>query len=69
MRSIRVKIIAAIVVCAVLGVVAVGIISIMNSGRVAREDAEEKMKAVCAEQAEKANTLILKIEQSVNTLS
>ena len=69
MRSIRVKIIAAIVVCAVLGVVAVGIISIMNSGRVAREDAEEKMKSVCAEQAEKANTLILKIEQSVNTLS
>ncbi len=69
MRSIRVKIIAAILICAVLGVVAVGAISIVNSGNVARQDAEEKMKAVCAEQAEKADTLILKIEQSVNTLS
>ena len=69
MRSIRVKIIAAILICAVLGVGIVGAISIVNSGNVAVQDAEEKMKAVCAEQAEKANTLILKIEQSVNTLS
>ncbi|MBO4396816.1 MAG: methyl-accepting chemotaxis protein [Eubacterium sp.] len=67
--SIRIKIIVAIVLCAVLAVGTVGTISIINSGNVAVEDAEEQMKAVCAEQAEKANTLILKIEQSVNTLA
>ena len=67
--SIRIKIIVAIVLCAVISVGTVGTISIINSGNVAVQDAEEQMKAVCAEQAEKANTLILKIEQSVNTLA
>ena len=67
--SIRIKIIAAIVLCAILGVGTVGIISIINSGRVAREDAEEKMRAACAQQSEQADTMVLKIQQSVDTLA
>ena len=67
--SIRIKIIAAIVICAILSVGAVGLISIINSGNVAREDAEEKMRAACAQQSEKADTMVLKIQQSVDTLA
>ncbi len=69
MRSIRVKIIAAIVLCAVIAAGVVGVISIINSGRVATEDADQKMQLICGEQSEKLNTVIGKIEQSVNTLS
>ena len=69
MRSIRVKIIAAIVLCAVIAVGVVGIISIINSSRVAEEDAEKQMQVTCGEQAEKMNGLIGKIELSVSTMA
>ncbi len=54
MGSIRVKIIAAIVLCAVIAVGVVGAISIYNSGQVAEKDSESQMQVTCGEQAETA---------------
>ena len=69
MGSIRIKIIASIVLCAILAVGVLGGISIVNSGKVAESEAESQMKAICEGQVEKTNTIIQKIEQSVDTLA
>ncbi|MCR4605298.1 MAG: methyl-accepting chemotaxis protein [Eubacterium sp.] len=69
MGSIRQKIIASVVVCALIAVGVLGGISIINSGKVAQSQAEDHMKVTCGEQVEKTNTIIQKIEQSVDTLA
>lgn len=69
MRSVKMKVIIAIAICTIIAVASVGIIAMINAGRVADEDAEDQMKSVCAEQMEKNDAVIRKIEQSVDTLA
>ncbi|MBO6108691.1 MAG: PDC sensor domain-containing protein, partial [Eubacterium sp.] len=69
MRTIKAKIIASFLLCSLLSAAIVGVISIVNSVRVAGTDAENLMKVTLGEQSEKTTALIQKIEQSVNTLA
>ena len=69
MRTIRTKITAAILICTIISVGAVGLVSVVNSSRVAVEDAEESMKLTCAGQAQKIDAQVAEIEQSVDTLA
>ena len=69
MKSIRKKIIAAIFLCCVLTAVLMGTIAIVNSAMMARKDTHERMQMTCQLQAEELNSLILRIEQSVDSLS
>lgn len=69
MRTIRTKITAAILICTIIAVGAVGLVSVVNSSRVAVEDAEESMKLTCAGQAQKIDAQVAEIEQSVDTLA
>lgn len=69
MRSIRIKIFSAIVICSILITVIIGFVSITNSTKVAEADSREKLTLICENKTNELNNQIAKIEQSVNTLS
>lgn len=69
MKSIRKKIIAAIFLCSILTAMLLGAIATGNSVVMAKRDAEERMQMACRLQAEELDSMILRIEQSVDSLS
>lgn len=69
MRTIRMKIIAGILTCSILTALLIGALSIWNSNQMANRDARERMSLSCELKADDLNATILRMEQSVNTLS
>lgn len=69
MKSIRAKVIAAIVFCTVLASGLIGCFSIVSSSNMAISDAEDTMRLTCSTEAGRLNSMIARIEQSVDTLS
>ena len=69
MRSIRKKLILAIVCCSLFTAVLIGAISMWNSARTAGTDALMQMQLTGQNSAEEVNATIQKIAQSVDTLS
>lgn len=69
MKSIRKKIIVAIFLCSILTAVLMGTVAIANSAMMAKKDTEERMQMTCQLQAEELDSMILRIEQSVDSLS
>lgn len=69
MRSIKLRIIAAIVICSLISASLISIMSISNARSVSNTDAQEQLMMTCANTGGEINALISRIEQSVNTLS
>lgn len=69
MKSIRKKIIVAIYLCSILTAVLIGTVAIVNSAQMASKDTQERMQMTCEIQVEELNSMILRIEQSVDSLS
>lgn len=69
MKSIRMKIISGILLCSLLTGIVVGALSLVNSMRVAGNDANERMQLTCQIQADELNAMILRIQQSVDSLA
>lgn len=69
MKSIQKKIIVAIFLCSILTALLVGTIAAVNSVQLAGEDSQEQMQLNCRIQVEELNATILRIEQSVDSLS
>ena len=69
MRSIRIKIFSAIVMCSILITLIIGFVSITNSTKVAETNSREKLTLMCENKTNELNSKISKVEQSVNTLS
>lgn len=69
MKSIRKKIVAAIFLCSILSAMLVGTIAAGNSMQMANRDTQERMQMTCQIQTEVLNAMILRIEQSVDSLS
>lgn len=69
MRTIRMKIISGILMCSLLTALIIGALAIVNSTQLANKDAKEKMQFTGTIQAQELNNTILRIEQSVGTLS
>lgn len=69
MRTIKFKIITSIVFCSILSCIIIGLLSIQNSSKIAKTDSKEIMQLICDNQSQEINSLISRIEQSVDTLS
>lgn len=69
MRSIKSKIFSAVLLCSILIAFLTGLISIINSTKVAEKNSKEKLSLMCQERKEELNNKIINIEQSVKTLS
>lgn len=69
MKSIKIKIISSIILCALLSSAIIGILSISDSRRVSNEGAELALSLTAQNSSTEINALIATIEQSVDTLS
>ena len=69
MKSIRIKIFSAIIICSILITLLIGFVSISNSTNVAETNSREKLTLICENKTNELNGTISKVEQSVNTLS
>lgn len=69
MRTIKMKMIAGIMACSLLTAVILGGASIVNSTGIANENAMKELQITSQLQAEEINAVIMRIEQSVDTLS
>lgn len=69
MSTIKMKITTGIIVCSLLTAVILGGVSIVNSTSIANANAVEKMQLTNQLQIEEINATIMRIEQSVDTLS
>ncbi len=69
MKSIRFKVIFSIMFCTILAAVLIGYYSINSSTKVAEKNAEKRMKLTASMESEDLDSMILGIEQSVDTLS
>ena len=69
MKSIRMKMIVSILICSLFTSVLIGVLAIHNSAKTAGMDALTKMQLTGQKDAEKINSTIQKIAQSVDTLS
>ena len=69
MRTIRMKIIAGIIACSLLIAVVLGGVSLVNSTGIANQNARENLQLTGRLQTQEINSTILRVEQSVNTLS
>lgn len=69
MKSIKTKITASIIFCALLSSAIVGILSISDSRQVSNESAEQTLSLTGERKRIEINAIITSIEQSVNTLS
>lgn len=67
MRSIKARILAAVVVCTLLTSLICGGVSIINSGKTVYQDSQKEMQYACANQAAALNAQMGRVEQSVNT--
>lgn len=55
--------------CSVLSALVIGILSLENSSKIAKDDSVQLMRLTCINQSQELNALISRIEQSVNTLA
>lgn len=69
MKSIRMKITAAIVLCSLITASIISILSITDSRKLSKNAAEKELVLTCENTGEEINALISRIEQSVDTLS
>ena len=69
MKSIRVKITAAIVACSLLAAMFISFLSISNARGLSNTAAEKELVLTCDNVSGEINALISRIEQSVNTLT
>lgn len=69
MKSIRKKIILVIFLSTILTALLIGTIAIVNSVQMAKKDTQERMQMTCLIQVEELNSMISRIEQSVDSLS
>lgn len=69
MKSIKAKIITAVVVCSLISAVLISLMSITNSRNISTAQAEKELKLSCKNTSTEINALISRIEQSVDTLS
>ena len=69
MKSIRMKITAAIVFCSLITAVVISLLSISDTRSLSNTAAEKELVLTCANTGREINALISRIEQSVDTLS
>ncbi|MGM9571697.1 MAG: methyl-accepting chemotaxis protein [bacterium] len=69
MKSLKVKIVLAIVCCSLIVTLMLGLTSILHSKSVAEQNSREKLNLVCTNTANELNATISQLEQSVNLLS
>lgn len=69
LKSIRLRMIAAIVICSLISASLISVMSISNSRSLSNMDAEKQLTFICANTGGEINALISRIEQSVDTLS
>lgn len=69
MKSIKMKLIVSISICSLFTALLIGILAISNSMKTAGYDSLVKMQLAEQEKAQEINSVIQKIEQSVDTLS
>ncbi len=67
MRSIKARIMAAVIVCTLLTSLICGGVSIINSRKTVYQDSQKEMRYACANQAAELNAQMSRVEQSVNT--
>ena len=67
MRSIKARILAAMIVCTLLTSLICGGVSIINSRKTVYQDSQKEMQYACANQATEVNAQMSRVEQSVNT--
>lgn len=67
MRTIKARILAAVIVCTLLTSLICGGVSIINSRKTVYQDSQKEMMYACANQAEELNAQMGRVEQSVNT--
>ena len=69
MKTIRTKIIMGILLCSLLTAAVIGTLAMVNSSQMASRDSKERARTEGELYAERINSVISQIEQSVNTLS
>lgn len=69
MKSLRLKITAAIIFCSLISSIIIGLMSMSNSRNISNQAAEKELALTCENTGSEINALISKIEQSVDTLS
>ena len=69
MKSIRMKITVAIVVCSLITASVISLLSISDTRKLSNTAAEKELVLTCENTGEEINALITRIEQSVDTLS
>ena len=69
MKSLKAKIVLAIVGCSLIVTLMLGLTSILHSKSVTEENSREKLNLVCTNTANELNATISQLEQSVNILS
>lgn len=67
MRSIKARVLAAVIVCTLLTSLICGGVSIINSRKTVYQDSQKEMRYACANQAAELNAQMSRVEQSVNT--
>lgn len=67
MRSIKARVLAAVIVCTLLTSLICGGVSIINSSKTVYADSQKEMLYACASQAAELNAQMSRVEQSVNT--
>lgn len=68
MQSIRTKFLVLMLACVLLSATALVNMGIMNAGALAEEDSVQIMNALCAEQSQDIDMMLLSVEQAVNTM-
>lgn len=69
MKSIKMKITLAIVLCSLISATLISVMSITNSRSLSNKDARKELTLTCDNTGSEINALISRIEQSVDTLS
>lgn len=69
MRTIRMKIIAGIIACSLLIAAVLGGVSLVNSTRIANQNAIENLQLTARLQTQEIDSVIRRVEQSLDTLS
>ena len=69
MKTIRMKIIAGILACSLLTALILGGVNIISFKSVVNSNAEEMLQSTGQQQADDINSIMERIEQSVDTLS
>ena len=67
MKSIKARVLAAVIVCTLLTSLICGGFSIINSRKTVYQDSQKEMQYACTNQADALNAQMSRVEQSVNT--